>query len=841
VTLIFLAAVVVHLVRPSDAWVAVAFIGVLAGAALVAWITSFRTPPPRRVPATLVAAGLTSNVLGEVVWYTSIVGSESTDASLADVGWLVSYVFLAAALWLSLAQSRDGDRFDLDSVIDALTIVVVSVLTLWNFSVAAIAGDPSLTPLVKFVWATYPIADAILIALVVRIVTDRRARASIDPWFGVGVAAWLVADLGFLTLPLTDLHEAWENAGWMLGAILMARFHRGGRAVPPEQTEGNRTLGKLAIAIGPLLAVPVLAIVDLVTGRPVQSWALTVGALVLLVLAVVRTARLLQSEQRAIRELSAARDAALEASRAKSDFLATMSHEIRTPMNGVLGLSDLLLRTELTDRQRQYAEGVRGAGHDLLDLINDILDFSRVESGRVDLESVEMDLEAVVEDAVQLVSGAAHDKGLELVTACDPRLPTAVLGDPNRLRQVLLNIVSNAVKFTASGDVVVRAAPVTGGDGRAWVRFEVSDTGIGLPDGDPDWLFDAFSQGDSSTTRTYGGTGLGLAICRELVTLMGGRIGVTPRAGGGSTFWFTVPFGEATGVDRPPQPAVSGLRVLLVDDNAAFRELVGGRLGYWGVRVDPVADAAAGLESLTAAAVPYDAIVLDGSLPGPGTTELVREVTAAGGPRPGLVVLTSGEGVEAIVTAAADACLAKPVRASALRSAVAGAAATGRAEPAARPLVRVLVVDERPVSQMITGGMVEHLGYEVEVAADEAEALGALAHQRFDVVLVDCPSPEAGGCTVARAIRRQESGGERRTPVVALTPAEPALGPDWRDAVGVDGQLERPVSLQALSEELEHWADPDPALLTRTVEIGEAEAWPLRKQRDPEAGRAPAT
>ena len=205
VVVVLVAAVAVHVVRPSTLWVAVAFIGTLSAAALCAWVASFRTPAPRRLPAMLVAAGLTTNALGEVAWYTVVIGSESTDVSLADVGWVVSYVFLGAALWISLVQSREGERFDLESVIDALTIVAVSVLTLWNFSVAQIAGDPSLTPLVKLVWSTYPIMDAILIGLVIRIATDRRARATIDPWFGVGVAAWLVADIGFLTLPADGL------------------------------------------------------------------------------------------------------------------------------------------------------------------------------------------------------------------------------------------------------------------------------------------------------------------------------------------------------------------------------------------------------------------------------------------------------------------------------------------------------------------------------------------------------------------------------------------------------------------------------------------------------------
>jgi PAS domain S-box-containing protein len=520
--------------------------------------------------------------------------------------------------------------------------------------------------------------------------------------------------------------------------------------------------------------------------------------------------------------LEEARDAAVEGSRLKSNFLATMSHEIRTPMNGVIGLTGLLLTTDLDQRQAQYAEGVRGAGEALLAIINDILDFSKVEAGKLELEEIDFDLVQVVEEAAVLVADAAQQKGVELLAYCSPDLPIGVRGDPTRVRQVLLNLVSNAVKFTDHGEVVVRGLLADQDPSGVVVRFEVTDTGPGIPENSRQRLFQPFTQADSSTTREFGGTGLGLAISHRLVQAMGGAIGVDSQIGSGSTFWFTLPLRMAHDAASTPKRATGrliGLRALIVDDNETNCLILADQLGAWGIRTDAVGSGEHALQALRQAVEvdePYDFALLDFCMPVMDGLALADRISAdsllSG---TGLVLLTSAMDIttEQARAAGVTQSLTKPVRLSQLHAALqnlqgraknGGSDAQAVSQGQAGDRGHLLVVEDNATNQLVAVGILASLGFTAEVASNGLEALQALDRRTFAAVLMDCHMPVMDGYTATEQIR-QDEGEARHTPVIAMTAGAVLGDRELCLAAGMDDYVSKPVTPESIDLVLTRW------------------------------------
>jgi PAS domain S-box-containing protein len=554
----------------------------------------------------------------------------------------------------------------------------------------------------------------------------------------------------------------------------------------------------------------------------------------------VQIARVAERE-RGARQLEEARDAAMEGSRQKSEFLATMSHEIRTPLNGVIGLNDLLLRTDLDPHQLRLASGVQAASRSLLHVINDVLDFSKIEAGALELESVDFAVRPVFDQVAGVLAESARVKGIELVVACHPDVPARLNGDPNRLAQVVTNLGSNAVKFTDVGEVYVRASVDRQEPGRRRLRVEVSDTGVGVAPEKHETIFDVFSQEDASTTRRYGGTGLGLAIAREIVHALGGEIGVDSAPGQGSTFWFTAWFGETEPeAAEPAAPALAGYRVLVVDDNAHNRQILAEQLSVWGTRVSTAPDADSAVVAARTAAAdgdPYHLVLLDMAMPGRDGLDLAREIHADRAlAAASLVLLTSSAEppAGALSEAGIVDCLTKPLTATDLRETVVrvlgrhleegaagGSASTGSASTGSASAVveaadprgtaggrgRVLVVEDNPVNQLVACGILESLGYTVDTAEDGQEAVEMWRTGSYAAVLMDVQMPRLDGYGATRAIRSAEPAGQR-VPVLAMTAAAVEGEREKCLAAGMDDFLTKPVDPAALAGVLERWARP---------------------------------
>jgi two-component system sensor histidine kinase/response regulator len=573
---------------------------------------------------------------------------------------------------------------------------------------------------------------------------------------------------------------------------------------------------------------PILAAIDTVTGAvfervhrradgstfPLELFARAAdvdGRRMLLV-----TARDISERRHAGEQISAALDQALEASRLKSEFVATMSHEIRTPMHGVIGMSELLLARPLGPVEREYATTLKESAQALLAIINDILDFSKLEANKIELEAVPFDPAALVAGAVNLLRGSARNKGLALHSHVSLHVPKAVRGDPTRLRQILINLIGNAIKFTSSGEVTVSTSVERDDGGSVVLAFAVSDSGIGVSTKARERLFEAFAQGDSSTTSKFGGTGLGLSISRRLAELMGGRIWLGEHAGPGSTFCFTARVGRTEEEVSPVMPAADGLRVLVLDDDETMRRLFETTLTKWGMCAASSGDIEAARTQLRDAAGcgrPFQVVLIDYVLPRSDSLAFATELGEK--PEygePARIMMSAFDAVgreEAALAAGCAAYLLKPIAPSNLYNALQEIEQLRKSSGAISPDVprraRILMAEDSAMIRRVARFQLQDLHYGVDIVENGSQAVDAVATGDYELALMDMRMPEMDGLAATRAIRLAERENGRHIVVIALTANVQEGDREACIAAGMDDFLTKPLQLDALRAALERW------------------------------------